>query len=84
VSAPGCPPGCPPGAHPLRPGRKAYQYRRPGGMFRRYYSLEDVEQLAAEAGLEVEESRYLCIRLRNERKDLNMDRVYISAVLRRV
>ena len=67
-----------------RAGSATYQYRRPGGMFRRYYSLEDVKQLAAEAGLEVEESRYLCIRLRNERKDLNMDRVYVSAVLRRV
>ena len=67
----------------LKAGSEVYQYRRPGGMFRRYYSLEDVERLAADAGLVVDESRYLCIRLRNEKKDLNMDRVYVSAVLRR-
>ena len=35
------------------------------------------------AGLVVEESRYLCVRLRNERRKLTMDRVYIHAVLRK-
>ena len=38
---------------------------------------------AARAGLAVEESRYLCVRLRNERRKLTMDRVYVHAVLRK-
>ena len=50
-------------------------------MHRRYYSLEHLGALGASAGLVVEESRYLCVRLRNEKRDLNMDRVYVHAVL---
>ena len=61
----------------------AYEYVRSGGMFRRYYSLERLAELAARAGLVVEESRYLLITLRNEKRDLTMNRVYVHAVLRR-
>lgn len=60
-----------------------YEYLRPGGMHRRYYSLERLGELAAVAGLRVEEGRYLCVRLRNEKKNLNRDRVYVHAVLRK-
>ena len=59
------------------------EYLRPGGMHRRYYSLERIDEMAAAAGLVVEESRYLCVRLRNEKRNLNMDRVYVHAVLAR-
>ena len=52
-------------------------------MHRRYYSREDVAALAAGAGLAVEENRYLCIRQRNARKQLEWDRVYLQSVLRR-
>ena len=58
-------------------------FLRPGGMHRRYYSLADVDRLAAAAGLEVVESRYLCVRLTNQRRGVHMDRVYVHAVLRR-
>jgi methyltransferase-like protein 6 len=58
-------------------------YVRPGGMHRRYYSLPNLDALAAGAGLQVEESRYLCIRQRNQKKEINMDRVYVHAVFRR-
>ena len=58
-------------------------YVRPGGMHRRYYSLTNLDTLAAGAGLQVEESRYLCIRQRNQKKEINMDRVYVHAVFRR-
>ena len=61
--------------------RPVPEYLRPGGMHRRYYSLEHLGALGASAGLVVEESRYLCVRLRNEKRDLNMDRVYVHAVL---
>ena len=59
------------------------EFLRVGGMYRRYYSLEGLAALAARAGLVVEESRYLCVRLRNERRKLTMDRVYVHAVLRK-
>ena len=61
----------------------AYEYVRPGGMYRRYYSLERIDELAAAAGLVVEESRYLLNRLRNEKRDLTMNRVYVHALLRK-
>lgn len=63
--------------------RERPAYLRPGGMHRRYYSREDVAALAAGAGLAVEENRYLCIRQRNARKQLEWDRVYLQSVLRR-
>jgi hypothetical protein len=59
-------------------------YVRPGGMHRRYYSLSNLDALAAGAGLQVEESRYLCIRQRNQKRGINMDRVYVHAVFRSV
>ena len=59
------------------------EYLRPGGMHRRYYSLERLSEMAAVAGLTVVESRYLCVRLRNEKRDLNMDRVYVHAAMER-
>ena len=59
------------------------EFLRVGGMYRRYYSLDGLAALAARAGLAVEESRYLCVRLRNERRKLTMDRVYVHAVLRK-
>ena len=59
------------------------EYLRAGGMHRRYYSLERIGEMAAAVGLEVEESRYLCVKLRNERRQLDMERVYVHAVLTR-
>ena len=64
-------------------GQHAPSYLRPGGMCRRYYSTEAISALAAAAGLQVEESRYLCVRLRNVKRNLTMDRVYVHAVLRK-
>ena len=52
-------------------------------MYRRYYSLERLGELAASAGLVVDESRYLLIRLRNEKRDLTMNRVYVHCCLRK-
>jgi hypothetical protein len=52
-------------------------------MYRRYYSLAEVGSIAAAAGLTVEESRYLCVRLRNQRRGLTMERVYVHATLRK-
>ena len=60
-----------------------HEYLRPGGMHRRYYSLERVAQIAAACGLVVEESRYLCNRLHNAKRALTLNRVYIHAVLRK-
>jgi methyltransferase-like protein 6 len=57
-------------------------YLRPGGMHRRYYSLENLQELAAAASLQVEENRYLCIRQHNKKKGIHMDRVYVHAVFR--
>ena len=57
-------------------------YLRPGGMHRRYYSLENMAELAAAAGLSVEENRYLCIRQHNAKRGIHMDRVYVHAVFR--
>ena len=59
------------------------EFLRVGGMYRRYYSLEGLAALAARAGLVVEESRYLLNRLRNEKRDLTMNRVYVHALLRK-
>ena len=56
-------------------------FLRAGGAFRRYYSLADVSDLASAAGLLVSESRYCCVRLRNQKRGLTMDRVYVHAVL---
>ena len=56
-------------------------FLRAGGAFRRYYSLEDVSELARAAGLVVSESRYCCVRLLNKKRALTMDRVYVHAVL---
>ena len=67
----------------LLQGATPHEYLRPGGMHRRYYSLERVAELASAAGLRVEESRYLCVRLHNEKKQLTRDRVYVHAVLRK-
>ena len=67
----------------LLQGTTPHEYLRPGGMHRRYYSLERIAELARAAGLRVEESRYLCVRLHNEKKQLTRDRVYIHAVLRK-
>ena len=64
-------------------GGRADHFLRPGGMHRRYYSVERIEELAAHANLRVEENHYLCVRLRNEARDLSMERVYVHAVLRR-
>ena len=60
-----------------------HEYLRPGGMHRRYYSLERIAQIAAACGLDVEESRYLCNRLHNAKRALTMNRVYMHAVLRK-
>ena len=50
-------------------------------MYRRYYSLERLAKMAEAAGLAVDESRYLLIRLRNEKRDLTMNRVYVHALM---
>lgn len=64
-------------------GRTPFEYLRPGGMYRRYYSLERIAQIARTAGLELEELRYLCVRLTNTKKQLIRDRCYVHAVLRK-
>ena len=58
-------------------------FLRPGGMHRRYYSLERIAEIATACGLDVEESRYLCNRLQNAKRGLTMNRVYMHAVLRK-
>lgn len=58
------------------------EFVRPGGFFRRYYSLEDVAQLAVSARLTLEEARYCCQRVQNKRRALTMDRVFIHALFR--
>lgn len=60
-----------------------FQYLRPGGMHRRYYSLEAISELAAACELDVVENRYLCVCLRNAKRALTMNRVYVHCVLRR-
>ena len=52
-------------------------------MYRRYYSLADIAQLAASIGLELEECRYLCVRLQNKKRALTMERVYVHASMRK-
>ena len=65
--------------------RTTHEYLRPGGMHRRYYSLESLEELVklCPVPMVVEESRYLCVRLTNVKRALTMNRVYVHAVLRR-
>ena len=62
---------------------RPHEYLRPGGMHRRYYSLESMAELAAGCGLHVAECRYLCVRLHNAKRALTMSRVYVHAVLRK-
>ena len=60
------------------------EFLRPGGMFRRYYAIEDLANVAeVVGGLSVEEARYCCVRVENKRRALTMDRVFLHAVLRR-
>ena len=76
------PPSRPPAPTSTRLSER--EFVRPGGMFRRYYSLEDVGELARTAHLDVEEvPRYCCVRLENRRRALTMERVYVQAVLRK-
>ena len=58
-----------------------HSFVRAGGTFRRYYGVEDVAVLAEGAGLAVVESRYCCVRLWNRKRGLQMDRVFVHAVL---
>ena len=59
-------------------------FRRAGGTFRRYYALEDVARLAEGADLALSAARYCCVRLRNGRSGLTMERVYVHAEFTKV
>ncbi|KAL3929300.1 MAG: hypothetical protein SGPRY_002017 [Prymnesium sp.] len=61
-------------------GSTPFEYLRPGGMYRRYYSLERIAEIARTAGLELEELRYLCVRLTNTKKQLIRDSQRVQTV----
>lgn len=58
-------------------------YQRDDGTFSYFFSVEELSRRAREAGLEVEETKYICVHNTNRKKGLQLKRVFVHGVFRR-
>ena len=55
-------------------------YRRPDGTLSHFFDIDALAVLFETAGFQTEEAKYCTVSLRNKKKDLTMNRVFVHGV----